>query len=220
MIGNLRVLFGNANSFRRGQCCTDKKAFAGHPPKIDLVIALDESGSVGSKNFEIMKRFVEEITSHFVVSNSATRVAIVTWSTRVTLEFNFNKYINNEGVKKGIERIKYSRGWTATGDALNFIRKNIFSQSPSGAKKVLFVLTDGKSNRQKYNPATEARHLKRSGVEIFAFGIGRNVRDSELVAIASLPTKTHKFRVEKFNDLSSLSHLISSKLNVIYCGIL
>ena len=217
MIGNEKVLFGNRKSFRTGQCCTDNTAFAGHPPKIDLVIALDESGSVGSKNFETMKRFVEEITSHFVVSYSATRVAIVTWSTRVTSEFNFEEYINNEGVKKGIKQIRYNGGWTATGDALNYIRNNLFTQSPSGAKKVLFVLTDGQSNRQKYNPATEARHLKNSGVEIFTFGIGGNVRDSELVAIASLPTNTHKFRVENFNDLSSIRHLISSKLIIIHC---
>jgi len=30
---------------------------------------------------------------------STIRVAMVTWSTRVTLEFNFDKYINNEGVR-------------------------------------------------------------------------------------------------------------------------
>jgi len=215
VIGNKRVLFGNSKSFRRGQCCTDKTAFAGHPSRIDLVIALDESGSVGSKNFEIMKRFVEDITSHFVVSYSTTRVAIVTWSTQTTLEFDFNEYINNEGVNKGIDAIRYSGGWTATGDALNFIRRNLFSQSPRGAKKVLFILTDGRSNRQKYDPATEANLLKNSRVEIFAFGIGSSVRDSELVAIASLPTKTHKFRVENFNDLSSLSHLISSELSIV-----
>ena len=217
MVGDERVLYGNTKSFKSGECCTDETAFAGHPSKIDLVIALDESGSVGSKNFETMKGFVEEITSHFVVSPSTTRVAVVTWSTRVTLEFNFTKYINNEGVKKGITQTRYSGGWTATGDALNYIRRSLFTQSPSGAKKILFVLTDGNSNRQTYDPATEAKLLKDSGVEIFTFGIGGSIRESELVDIASLPTNKHKFRVHTFNDLDSLSHLISSKLIVIHC---
>ena len=214
VIGDKKVLFGDSFHFHRGQCCTDKTAFAGHPSKIDLVIALDESGSVGWRNFEIMKRFAQDITSHFVVSYCATRVAVVTWSTQTTLEFGFNKYINHDGVKKGIKRIRYSGGWTATGDALNYIRRNLFSQSPGDAKKVLFVLTDGKSNRQKYKPVTEAKLLKYSGVEIFTFGIGRYVNDYELVAIASRPTRTHKFRVERFGDLSYLSHLISSELNI------
>ena len=118
VIGNMSILFGDLFHFPPGQCCTDEKAFAGHPAKIDLVIALDESGSVGYQNFEIMKNFVEDLTSHFVVSYCATRVAVVTWLTRITLEFDFNEYINNEGVKKGIRKIKYSGGWTATGDAL------------------------------------------------------------------------------------------------------
>ena len=128
------------------------------------------------------------------------------------MEFGFNEYINSDGVIEDIRRrVKYSGGWTATGDALNLIRRRLFSQSPQDAKKVLFIITDGRSNRQTYNPNTEARHLKNSGVEIFAFGIGRNVHDPELIAIASEPTKTHKFRVETFRDLSALSHLIGSK---------
>ena len=217
MIGDESILFGDSFAFPPGECCSDETAFAGHPAKIDLVIALDESGSVGYRNFEIMKQFVEDITSHFVVSYCATRVAVVTWSTRITLEFGFNEYINNEGVKKGIRKIRYSGGWTATGDALNFIRRNIFSQSPSDAKKILFVLTDGRSNRQRYHPITEAKLLKKSGVEIFTFGIGRYVNDYELSTIASWPIATHKFRVENFNDLSSLSHLIGSELKHIHC---
>ena len=212
VVGDQGVLFGNSNSFSQGECCTDKKAFAGHPKKIDLVLALDESGSVGYRNFNIMKTFIQDIISHFVVSYSATRVAVVTWSTKVDLEFGFNEYINSDGVIEDIrKRVKYSGGWTATGNALNLIRRRLFSQSPLDAKKVLFIITDGRSNRQTYNPNTEARHLKNSGVEIFAFGIGKSVHDPELIAIASEPTKTHKFRVETFGDLSVLSHLIGSK---------
>ena len=164
-----------------------------------------------------MKNFVEDLTSHFVVSYCATRVAAVTWSTRITLEFDFNEYINNEGVKKGIRKIRYNGGLTATGNALNFICRNIFEQSPNDAKKVLFVLTDGKSNSQRYHPITEAKLLKKSGVEIFTFDIGRYVDDYELITIASWPIAPHKFRVKNFNDLSSLSHLIGSELKHIHC---
>ena len=213
VIGDDRILRGRTASFTAGECCNDDKAFAGHPSKVDLVIALDESGSVGFSNFEIMKTFIEDITSHFLVSQSATRVAVVSWSTTVTLEFDFNKYINNEGVKRGINGISYSGGWTATGDALNFIRTNLFSQSTRDTKKVLFIITDGKSNRQAYDPATEAQLLKRSGIEIFAFGIGRNVHDPELDSLSSAPISSHKFNVESFDDVSQISHLLEGKSN-------
>jgi len=219
VIGDQSILFGAAKNFHQLQCCDDAKAFDGHPNRIDLVIALDESGSVNFENFSIMKTFVEDIASHFVVSCNATRVAVVTWSTGVTctLEFDFDQYINNEGVKEGIKRIRYSGGGTANGDALNLIQRSLFSQSPPNAKKVLFIITntDGRSNNQTYNLSTEANHLKNSGVEIFTFGIGSSVHDPELTAIASLPTETHKFRLETFGDLSALSNLIASKLVII-----
>ena len=89
LTGNEEVLFGNNVTFTCGNCCTEKRAFGGHPPKVDVVIALDASSSIGYKNFEILKRFAEEITSHFVVSHSATNVAVITLSTKQTLDFSF-----------------------------------------------------------------------------------------------------------------------------------
>ena len=198
VIGDDRTVCGKTASFSAGECCNDDRAFAGLPRKVDLVMALDEYGSAGFSNFEIMKTFIEDITSHFLVSQSATRVDVVSCSTTVTLEFDFNEYINNEGVKRGIS---YSGGWTATGDALNFIRTNLFSQSTRGIKKVLFIITDGKSNRQTYDTATEAQLLKSSGVEIFVFGEGGNVHDPKL---SSAPISSHKFNVESFAVVSQI----------------
>ena len=61
VIGDESILFGDSFNFPPGQCCTDETAFAGHPAKIDLVIALDESGSVGSQNFEILSPLISYI---------------------------------------------------------------------------------------------------------------------------------------------------------------
>ena len=211
VVGDKKVLFGPQKKFRTGECCSDATAFADHPNQIDLVIALDESGSVGRSNFNTMKAFIKRIVSHFVVSYSATRVALVTWSTSVTLEFDFDEHVNNDGVNNGIDNVVYNGGLTATGDALHLIRTSLFSQSSSRAKKVLFIITDGRSNRQTHDPATQARLLKNRGVEIFAFGIGNNINEVELTSLASTPINGHKFRVETFSDVSALSHLIQSK---------
>ena len=215
LIGNKDILFGNNINFTCGNCCTEKRAFAGHPPKVDVVIALDSSSSIGSKNFEILKRFAEEIISHFVVSHSATRVAVVTLSTKKTLEFSFTRYINQEGVKAGIKKIRYNPGSKAIGDDLNFIRTKVFTQSLNDAKKVLFFFTHGTSDKESYQPSTEALNLKRSGVEIFTFGIGGDVHISELISIASLPSNKHNFQVRTFNDLSSVGSHLSGKFNII-----
>ena len=210
ILGDDSILFGETKSFPSGQCCSETTAFAGHPDRIDLVIAMDESGSA-IFDFHAMKKFAKALTSRFAVSHSTTRVAIVTWSTQTTLEFDFNEYINNEGVEDGIDSIRYSGGWSATGDALHYIRTNLFNVSLLNAKKVLFVITDGKSNRQTYEPADEAQLMKDDGVEIFTVGIGGGIDHTELVSIASVPVSTHKFVIKSFLSLSSLSNLISGK---------
>ena len=68
---------------------------------------MDNSGSIGSSNFVLEKKFVENLIEYFPMFPSKTRVAVVTYSTNVKLEFNFNKYVNKECLRKGIEEIKY-----------------------------------------------------------------------------------------------------------------
>ena len=216
LTGNKKVLFGNGITFKGENCCTDKEAFANHPPRVDLVIALDKSDSIDSKDFDIQKSFAEEIVSRLVVSHSATRVAIITWSGHQTLEFDFNKYINYDGVIAGIKKIKQNGGKTAIGDALNYINTDVFSQSPGDAKKVLLFVTKGKSNQGYYKVSTQAFNLKKSGVEIFVFGIGTEPVDNELDYIGSHPKSAHRFRVKTFNDLLSVGQDLSSKLTFIH----
>ncbi len=75
-------------------------------PKLDLVFVMDKSGSIGITNFKLEKVFVENLIEYFDIFPTKTRVAIVTYSTSVRLEFNFNKYINKECLRKGIKNTK------------------------------------------------------------------------------------------------------------------
>ena len=54
----------------------------------------------------------------------------------------------------------------------------------------------------------EAQLLKNSGVEIFAFGEGRNLHDPELDSLSSVPISSHKFNVESIAVVSQISHLL------------
>ncbi len=68
---------------------------------------MDKSGSIGHHDFRLEKKFVENLVEYFDIFPARTRVAIVTYSTYVNLEFNFNKYINKECLRKGIQDIRY-----------------------------------------------------------------------------------------------------------------
>ena len=63
----------------------------------------------------------------------------------------------------------------------------------------------------------EARALRQAGTQVLAVGIGRNVGERELEAIASEPVDDNVLRVPSFNQLSSL---INSLSNAICDGIL
>ncbi len=67
---------------------------------------MDKSGSVGRRHFNLEKQFVANLIEYFPIFPAKTRVAIVTYSTRVKLELNFKKYINKECLRTAIQRIR------------------------------------------------------------------------------------------------------------------
>ena len=76
-------------------------------PNLDIVFVMDKSGSIGASDFKLEKDFVENLIQYYDIFPAKTRVAIVTYATSVKLEFNFNKNINKECLRKGIKAIQY-----------------------------------------------------------------------------------------------------------------
>ena len=76
---------------------------------------------------------------------------------------------------------RYPRGGTKIGRAMDHARRFLFNRS-RGRKKVLIVMTDGRSQDRVRAPA---QRLKRQGVKIFALGIGRKFNRGQLYQIAS-----------------------------------
>ena len=72
-----------------------------------MVFVLDKSGSVGANNFNIAKKFVENVIEYFDIFPARTRVAIVSYSTFLKLEFNFNNHINKKCLRNAILKIRY-----------------------------------------------------------------------------------------------------------------
>ena len=95
--------------------------------------------------------------------------------------------------------MQYLGGNTATGAALTFAKDHLFNKRNGhrkNAKKVAIVITDGESLQD--DPTVPAKELRRSGVEIFAIGVGDKVNQEELRTIATNPDKEHVFHVDNF----------------------
>ena len=178
-----------------------------------MAFLLDESGSVGEENFEKVKEFVKKVVDFFNVGETGTHIAVTTYHTYARERFDFTEHYTKSELKNAVNNIVYNGFLTYTGEALDFVRDNIFTRrggmrDDPGIPKVLVLITDGLSNgKSVLEPANKLRNL---GVSIFSIGVGNRVSEQELNEIATDPDEEYVFLLKTFNDLSSWVDRLSS----------
>ncbi|CAH1269098.1 SVEP1 [Branchiostoma lanceolatum] len=144
---------------------------------IDIIFALDRSGSVGSSNYNKIIDFMKAVLSHFSVAPSTTRVAVVSFGTDAKVEFDLLRSTSNDNNKCELLRtyiptIKYTGGGTNTRGALKHALALLKKPGVrSFSTKVIFTITDGYWNVGG-DPAQVVSELQNRGVYMYAFGIG------------------------------------------------
>ena len=77
------------------------------------------------------------------------------------------------------------------------------------ARKMVFLVTDGKSNRKRHLTIPKADALKRFGVKIFVVAVGDHVSGiDEMVKVASYPPQKFLFRVKKLDGFLQIIKLM------------
>ncbi|XP_028284879.1 matrilin-4 isoform X4 [Parambassis ranga] len=181
---------------------------------IDLVLLIDGSKSVRPQNFELVKKFVNQVVDSLDVSAHGTRVGLVQYSSRVRTEFSLNMYHTADEIKAAVMKVDYMEKGTMTGLALKHMLENSFSEA-EGARpasrnipRVGLVFTDGRSQ----DDITEfAKKAKEAGITMYAVGVGKAVED-ELREIASEPVEKHFYYTTDFSAISTIAENL--KLNV------
>ena len=151
----------------------------------DIVFVLDASGSIGSSNFVTMKDFVKSVVSNFEIGADKTRVGVIRFATSASIVIPLGSVNNALQLNNSITNISYTGGGTATHLALNLL-DTAFSnaRTSQGVPRVAIVFTGGRSNSLSLTiQAAQAVHS--TGIVVYSFGIGNNVDDDELKAIAS-----------------------------------
>uniref|UniRef100_A0A665X9I1 Collagen alpha-1(XXI) chain n=1 Tax=Echeneis naucrates TaxID=173247 RepID=A0A665X9I1_ECHNA len=178
----------------------------------DLVFILDGSWSVEDVNFELVKRWLVNITTSFNIGQKFTQVGVVQYSDDPVLEIPLGKYASNKDLIKAMESIEYMGGNTRTGAAIKFATDKLFGLSergPHGISRIAVVLTDGKSQDEVLKAAEAAR---KKGVILFAIGVGSETEAAELRYIANKPYSTYVFSVEDYKAISRIIQVIRQKL--------
>ncbi|XP_051772003.1 vitrin isoform X5 [Ctenopharyngodon idella] len=163
----------------------------------DIAFVIDGSSSVGTGNFRTVLQFVANVTREFEISDTDTRVGIVQYTYEQRLEFAFGQHNNKADLLNAIKRINYWSGGTSTGAAITYAADQLFSKSKPNKRKIMIVITDGRSYDDVRAPALA---VHRKGVIAYSIGIAWAAQD-ELEYIATDPDKEHSFFVDEFDNL-------------------
>jgi Ca-activated chloride channel homolog len=139
---------------------------------IDIVIALDASGSMAAEDFEPQNRFyvAKLVVRTFIEGLRQDRAGLVVFAakayTRCPLTLDYGALLNvldNLGLG-GIE------DGTAIGNALATCINRL--RESTAKSKVIILVTDGVNNRGEIQPVDAAKMAQALGVKIYTVGVG------------------------------------------------
>nr|XP_040016906.1 LOW QUALITY PROTEIN: collagen alpha-1(XII) chain [Gasterosteus aculeatus aculeatus] len=177
----------------------------------DVVFLVDGSWSVGRANFKYVRGFLSAAAGAFQVGADRTRVGVVQYGSDPRTEFPLNRHATRPELLRAIGSLPYKGGDTKTGDALDYVLKNSFTEEGGARKdfpKVLVIITDGKSEDAV---ETSARQLRSAGVEIFVLGV-QQADTEEMKLMASAPHRSHVFTVANFDQIRSVQKQLVAQL--------
>jgi len=181
--------------------------------KVDLVIVLDSSTSVGETNYNKMLQFCKDFLGNADIDSGSVQVGIVVYSTGVQKQFDLNTYTTKADMFDAIDNIPYVYGSTNTADGIASMIK-MFNRNAGDRPEVPnvgIVITDGVSNINSRRTIPEADNARAAGIHVYAIGIG--LTDTrEIDAIANQPTEENRFNVQSFDELVGLEDRIFTSL--------
>jgi Ca-activated chloride channel family protein len=198
----------------------------------NLMLAVDLSGSMDAKDFELGGRRVDRLTatkavaSDFIRRREGDRIGLILFGERAYLQAPLT--LDRETVNTLLMEsfIGLAGEKTAIGDAITLAVKRLYEQGAEASEQVLVLLTDGANTAGAIDPIKAAELAADIGLRIYTIGIGadqmlvpsitgllRSVNPSAdldeatLTRIARL-TGGHYFRARDTAALQEIYHML------------
>lgn len=139
---------------------------------VDIIVALDASGSMAAEDFEPRNRFfvAKLVVGNFIDGMKQDRVGLVVFAgkafTKCPLTLDYGALLN---VVNDIQLGSIEDG-TAIGNALATCLNRL--RGSKAKSKVIVLVTDGVNNRGEVQPLDAAQIAKALGVKIYTVGVG------------------------------------------------
>src|SRR5215470_12814521 len=144
---------------------------------VDIVVALDMSGSMVSEDFEVrgqrVNRFnmARAVLKQFIDKRPNDRIGLVVFATQPYIATPLT--LDHEFLVENLDRLQIGdidQNRTAIGSALSTAVNRL--REVKSKSKIVILMTDGQNNSGKIAPLTAAEAAKALGVKVYTIGVG------------------------------------------------
>ena len=153
----------------------------------NLMLAVDLSGSMDQKDFELGGRRVDRLTatkavaSDFIERREGDRIGLILFGERAYLQVPLTLDRKTVNILLMEAFIGLAGEKTAIGDAITLAVRRVHEQEKDEGDQVLVLLTDGANTAGEVQPIKAAELAQQVGLRIYTIGIG-----AEQLEVASL----------------------------------
>ncbi len=143
---------------------------------VDIVVAMDLSGSMESEDFELRGQRVnrlimaKEVLKKFIAKRPSDRIGLVAFSGKAYIACPLT--LDHDFLEQNIDRLKLHmiEDGTAIGSGLSAAVNRL--RDLQAKSKIVILMTDGQNNQGKIPPLTAAEAAEALGVKVYTIGIG------------------------------------------------
>jgi Ca-activated chloride channel family protein len=139
---------------------------------IDIVIALDASGSMAAEDFKPRNRFAvaKELIGDFISKRQDDRIGIVTFGVRAATRVPITYDRDIAGAILERAQVGENGDGTAIGHAIATAVNRL--RTSKTRSRIIILVTDGVNNAGSIDPLVAAQLAARYGIKIYTIGVG------------------------------------------------
>jgi Ca-activated chloride channel homolog len=173
---------------------------------IDIVLALDVSGSMQALDFKVNNArinriaVVKSVVSRFIDERPNDRIGLIAFAAAPFIVSPLT--LDHDWLQQNLERVNTGLGddGTAIGSALAAAVNQL--RTASGKSKVVILLTDGVNNSGKIPPLAAAEAARTLGTKVYTIGVG--VRGKAPIPVRDEKGNTHVIMADADVDEKTL----------------
>ncbi|KAJ7380123.1 hypothetical protein OS493_010834 [Desmophyllum pertusum] len=182
---------------------------------MDISFLVDSSESVGLQNYKKLLDFVRNLAKTTHMSPSGTHASVVIFSDTARVQIKLDDYDDIREFNKALRDVPYLGQKTRIDKALRVASGGVFNSRAgmrAGVRRVAVLLTEGHQTRSF--DAIPLRYavepLRRKRVDVYAVGIGSDVRYDELRSVTK--SDQNVLLVKTFEGLARIAEELSNKM--------